>query len=265
MRSDARKRNRAPKPRVEDFQGPSAKYIEFLEERYYQFQTRNHLLETLLQQWQQQARGQLPAPVQCNVPSTLKILIETPESQAPKAPVSSATVTNSELKQLISKLPKTNDDWSARRKLTRLDTIAELLDAFCKLTRISSQSRSLAIGERPADTASILEVLRDYDSFAIALVGEKIYATQISNYGALLFTCVAIVALKAGADPEAVYERLKAFLIAQQGRSKADSTHLKSVLEGALWVVSQMNELYSKGLKHRSWDLFLLCTSYKPS
>jgi hypothetical protein len=162
-------------------------------------------------------------------------------------------------------LPKTNDDWSNRRKLVQLDTTTKLIHAFCQLTRIRSRTRSLAIGERPEDKASILEVLHDYGSFAMAMAGEKLYATQMSNYSALLFTCIAVVALKTGADPVTVNNCLKAFLNAQQGSCTADSTHLEHLQHGALWVVSRMNELYSKGLKHRSWELFLLCTSSKQS
>lgn len=97
-----------------------------------------------------------------NYNSSPKIMC--PHSTAPVIPKA-----NPKLVEFLTKLPKTNDDWSAGRKLARLDTTAELLEASCKLTRISLQPCSLATGERLTDTASILEVLQDYDSFTIAL------------------------------------------------------------------------------------------------
>lgn len=182
--------------------------------------------------------------------------IENPESQAGKFKASTEPAIISEF---LQRVPVDEDGWSKRRDYVQLCKPEELLHTFRLLTRLSRKSCSFDIGHKLDDKESILDVLRDYGRFANALGAHKVYATQISNYGTLLFICLSIVARKTGAKPEVVDEHIKKFLMRQQEKCDAGSEYLTRLRTAALWPVKQMNELYRKGLKHRAWEMFVLC------
>jgi hypothetical protein len=116
----------------------------------------------------------------------------------------------------------------------------------------------LNLRQRPDREANILDILGDYHVFAKALVGNKTYATQMSNYSTIIFLGISIVALWARFNIDAVDLHIREFLTAKQGKKcEASGTYLSQLRTAALWPIIQMEKLYQEGLKHRAWELFL--------
>ncbi len=162
--------------------------------------------------------------------------------------------------EFSARVPKDEQGWLAERKQARFCEPKELIYTFRLLTRCSLQLRSLDIGNKPDDEASILDVLGDYRVFANALAAHRTYATQISYYSTLVFICLCIIALRAGAELGAVEDHLRDYLTEQQGKKcEAEGTYLSQLRTAALWPLKRMDELYRKGLKHRAWEVILHC------
>jgi hypothetical protein len=61
-----------------------------------------------------------------------------------------------------------------------------------------------------------------------------------------------------------VVAHIRQFLIKEQGGSSADPTYIEILLKFTiLWLVGQIIDLSSRGLRHRSWELLLLCTIFQ--
>ncbi|KAF2182617.1 hypothetical protein K469DRAFT_586197 [Zopfia rhizophila CBS 207.26] len=244
--------------RIDDFKGTLTEYSIYLEQLV-------HSLQAQVWYWYRQAEHQHTVPVRSQSstqqPSGCFVFqLETPESQANKATKPSIEPWRAATKEFSGQVPKDEDGWSSRRKEVHLHEPEAVIHTFCLLTRRSTQVCSLGIGDTPGGEASILDVLGDYRVFTNALGAQKAYVTQISYYSTLLFVGLSIVALRTGANPEAVDDYMRKFLTDQQGKEcTAGETYLSQLRTGALWPIRCMDELYDKGLKHRGWEIFVLC------
>ncbi|CBX91489.1 predicted protein [Plenodomus lingam JN3] len=185
--------------------------------------------------------------------------IETP-SQTAKTTEPSSELWKAATKEFIRAVPKNEKDWSDRRKQVGLHQPEAVIHTFCLLTRHSQQLSSLNIGDAPGTEASILNILSDYQVFTSVLGAEKAYATQVSNYSTLLFVGLSIVAFSVGTDPEKVENHMRKFLTHQQSKvCTAKGSYLSKLRTAALGPIKRMDELCEKGLKDRSWEIFVLC------
>ncbi|KAF2812801.1 uncharacterized protein BDZ99DRAFT_517114 [Mytilinidion resinicola] len=265
--------------RINGYSGTVVEYSHYLEQLVYQLRTQVLQLQIQVQNLHQQL-DQRSAPVQCQPSPTQpssekwKFRIETPGEQSSKPPrkpprkptseptsepASEPTSEPSELSKLLSLIPKDENEWSARRQLVCLSEPEDLVDAFCLLTRLSSQSCPLRTGDKPEDGASISDVLQDYGQFSIALNGRRNHAIQISNYSTVLFVNLVSIDLATGATLEAADSHMKKVLKVLQRKCEADSKYLSRLRTAALWPVQQTKELYQKGLMHRAWEIFVIC------
>lgn len=184
---------------------------------------------------------------------------ETP-SQAVKATKPFSEEWKTLTRNFARAVPKNEKEWVARREEVHLHRPETVIRTFCLLTRRSQQLSSLDIGDAPGRETSILNVLRDYQVFTSVLRTERDYAKQVSYYSTLLFVGLSKVALWTGANLDEVDDHMRKFLTDQQGKEcKATMTYLGQLRTAATWPIRRMDELYDKGLKHRSWEIFVLC------
>lgn len=262
MASQIRKR------RVHNFEGTEDEYIEFLEQKIHQLEVNVQQLQVEVQHLNQ--RGglgglQLVQPPTPRTPGVLLLQLGTP-SQARNARNRCIAPWKSVIHEFSSQVPKNEGEWLARQEQLHLRMLEDVVHTFRLFTRCSRQLRPLGVDDKPDCKASILMVLEDYGIFANKLGGHRAYATQISYYSTLLFFCLSIIALRAGADIEAVDNHLREFLTEQQGQKcDAGAVYLSRLRTGALWPLKRMVELERKGLKHRSAELFVLCMQHTQS
>jgi hypothetical protein len=132
-----------------------------------------------------------------------------------------------------------------------------LVRTFCILTRLSPLS--LEVNQPRDGNANVLDILQDYGSFTNELTINTMYTTQISHYATLLFVCLAVIARHTGVKPLDVDTQIVKFLKKQQGHGTDNLDHARRLRKAALWPIERMKELYKKGLKHRAWEIFVLC------
>ncbi|KAF2182599.1 hypothetical protein K469DRAFT_690714 [Zopfia rhizophila CBS 207.26] len=263
--------------RIGSFKGNLSEYSKHLEQVVYYLEAQVRYLQEQVQFFCQQAGHLYTVPVQyqpstqqlpdqCQpstqqLPGRFVFQLETPETQAGKATKPSIEPWKAATREFLSQVPKDEDEWLAKRKEVRLHEPDAVIHTFCLFTRRSPQVYPLKIGNAPGGEASILDVLGDYRGFANALGVHRTYAIQISYYSTLLFVGLCIVALRTGTNPEVVDDHMRKFLTEQQGKEcTAGETYLSQLRTGALWTIKRMDELYETALKHRGWEIFLLCS-----
>lgn len=248
------------KRRIGNFNGTAAEYRTHLEQWVHKLQQRVCDLEIELQHLRQRSCLACTTTIQ-HQPSTsggLLIEFENPKPQATSQP--NPDLWKVATKKFARRVPKNEEGWSDLRKRVGFCKPKDIIHTFRLLTRDSRRLRPLAIGDKPGSGASILDVVGDYRAYANELVVNKCYATQISYYSTLLFTCLCIIALRAGARRDAVDDQLREYLTEQQGeKCESEGTYLSQLRTAALWPVKRMDELYKKGLEHRAWEVFLHC------
>ena len=243
------------RPRVRNFEGKPKEYVIFLES-----------LVNLLEEQLRVLRHQNGLPIQSTEPhSTLLVFqIETPETRNTKDQNAKGRVEwKPLLNEFTSLIPKDEEGWAARRKQVRLHKREDVLSAFHLLTRYSPQLGSLDVDNTLDSKAGILDVLEDYGRFVVGLEIHKTWAIQLSYYSSLLFVCLCIISLHAGADKDAVNDQLRQFLTELQGKKcEAGADYLSQLRSAVLWVLRRMDELEKRGMEHRSYEMFVLCMAF---
>jgi len=243
------------KPRVRNFKGKTKQYVEYLES-----------LVRSLEEEVRALRHRNGLPTQSTEPhSTLLVFqIEAPEIRNTKDQNAKGRVEwKPLLNEFTSLIPKDEGGWAARRKQVRLHKTEDILSAFHLLTRYSPQLGSLDVGNTLNSKADILGVLEDYGRFVVGLEIHKTWAIQLSYYSSLLFVCLCVISLHAGADKDAVNDQLRQFLTELQGKKcEAGADYLSQLRSAVLWVLRRMGELEKRGMEHRSYEIFVLCMAF---
>ncbi len=106
-----------------------------------------------------------------------------------------------------------------------------------------------------------LTIVSEYREWTTTLEYHRHWAGQISNFSTLLYICICIVAIATGGEKNAIEADMKLFLEIKQGQCTASKDYLRRLRAGARWAIDCVKELGSAGLKHRAWELFVICMS----
>jgi hypothetical protein len=226
-----------PNQRIHGFEGTESKYARYLEDTVHSLQSRVKELEDEV--WH------------------LRSSTRTPSSQQSSPPEPKRKKT--ELSNFLSRVPKDEKEWSDTRIRRGFHDRAELVKTFALLTHMNPLACFLH--SPPKDRASMIQMLDDYGAFLNELATRKNYATQVSHFSTLLFCCLALVALELDTPLTKVDEIMKTCLSQQYGNCTASGKYLSRLRTAARWAVQRVDELYKVGLKHRAWEIFLMCTS----
>ncbi|KAM5361513.1 hypothetical protein ACJA88_014437 [Fusarium oxysporum] len=167
---------------------------------------------------------------------------------------------SSELRKLLKRLPKTDEEWCQRRREAQLSNPDEVTRTFLSfITRTQSQAKTSKIQADPRSLPGE-RILRDYRQFVGFLQQDSVRTHQISKFAILLFVCLCRVARTYGVCLETVDDLLDNILPRTENQKK-QSNYLRNLRNAVLWPVHQA-ELLRKKYAHRADELFLL---YGPS
>lgn len=205
-------------------------------------------------------------PLPCSVPTrnlssdvAFIFQVENPQQQQDNVAVRDEP---QELVDLLKQVPKTNEDWSRRRKELQLfeteDVIAAFL-AFVTRRQPAITNRHLGAESQSLTTIGLLE---DFKAFATSLRRVSERTRQLHHFADLLFVSLCRVARKDGTPLDAINPLMDDYLPSRkkkgQERQSSHFTHLRAAV---LWPIHQA-ELLRKKVGHRADEFFLLCMGY---
>lgn len=149
-------------------------------------------------------------------------------------------------------VPKTEEQWKAKREEVNLSKVDSLINTFLLVARLSPDAYN---------ATNIFDALEQYQQYASTLITQNKIVRPVSDYATLVFMCLCVVSIHSGISIKKVEEQIKKFFTTQQKECTSTSKYLSSLRTGALWALRQMDELYQTDLRHRAWEVFLICTN----
>ena len=201
-----------------------------------------------------------PSPTSTRPCQTFTFQLENPQTSQPE----SSWITT-EIRDLMSLVPKTDADWSHRRKAVLLSEPEAIVKTFFQLI-YGAQLKS-----KPSEPGFDQHVTTEHDllgayrRFAMGLKRDSMQLTQLSNFSMFLYLSLCRVAAKAGTVPvKEIDEHMRETLEGSR-RATLTATHLRNLRASVRWPINQASELRRRGLGNRADELFLLCESSSKS
>ncbi|KIW00333.1 uncharacterized protein PV09_08046 [Verruconis gallopava] len=238
--------------RLDNFKGTVKEYITYLENEVFQLRRRVHHLE--------QVPTSIFSPTQPQL-TPMQIVIEDP-SERPKKVTARA---NKWTSMFWDVLRQNEEGWATRRKQTLTFTWSGLIETISRLTCMRfdvCDQLQTTLGDKTPHDRSTISILRGYGGFVSTLGENRIHATQLFNFGTLLFVSLSIIAIEMGVSKKEVDKCLMDHLQRIQGQSNASEIWLSHLRHTALKIIAWAHDMSETALRHRAWELLF---QYIPS
>ena len=153
-------------------------------------------------------------------------------------------------------LPKTEEDWSKKRKSLCLSTAEEILRAadYLAASQLDNNSCSRAHVGEPTLPLALTAFGKNVGS-NLASDGIR---RNTSRFLSLVFLAACCVAIHQKQPVETVNAAQKEFLRATRGTCDEKPESLAKDRAAVRWLIEEMQRQFRRGLRHRAFELFLL-------